>query len=78
MVTRGFQPLTIDLDKKYPLKNKLSMINLKRVMATLINWCPLFSQTHNFVLFVYPFVRMFHNDPLANFEVILTLVCKLK
>nr|XP_022920758.1 TBC1 domain family member 31 [Onthophagus taurus] len=66
--------LNNDLEKKYPIENPILMKNLKKLLIALNLWCPFFSEVTYLPLFVFPFVKMFQNDPLICFEAVITLL----
>ncbi|XP_050509804.1 TBC1 domain family member 31 isoform X3 [Diabrotica virgifera virgifera] len=64
----------VDLHKKYPLEDKLFLTSLKKLLSNLVTWCPFFANVEYLPVFVFPFVKVFHNKPLACFEVVCTII----
>ncbi|XP_072391083.1 TBC1 domain family member 31 isoform X2 [Diabrotica undecimpunctata] len=64
----------VDLHKKYPLEDKLFLTSLKKLLNNLVTWCPFFANVEYLPVFVFPFVKVFHNKPLACFEVVCTII----
>lgn len=62
-----------DLEKTYPLENKASLKNLKRLLANLVTWSPFFAQVAYLPIFVFPFVKVFQNEPVLCFEAVCTI-----
>ncbi|RZC41989.1 TBC1 domain family member 31 [Asbolus verrucosus] len=63
-----------DLCKKYPLEDKRSLKNLKQLLDNLVTWCPFFLHVDYLPVFVFPFVKVFHNKPLTCFEAVCTII----
>nr|CAD7432689.1 unnamed protein product [Timema monikensis] len=74
LVNRGVHPSYQLLDKDYPMENRPLIKNLKRVLSCLSHWSTLFGQVKYLPAFVFPFVKVLQNDPLACFEVVLTII----
>ncbi|CAH1283308.1 unnamed protein product [Diabrotica balteata] len=64
----------VDLHKKYPLEDKLFLTSLKKLLNNLVTWCRFFANVEYLPVFVFPFVKVFHNKPLACFEVVCTII----
>lgn len=63
-----------NVEKEYPLLNKLALKNMKKLLKTLANWCPFFGHVQFLPLFVFPFVKIFENDPVVCFETVCTIL----
>lgn len=63
-----------NLWNEYPLENKIAFKNLKRVLNNLAAWCPFFAHIKNLPLFVFPFVKVFQDEPIIGFEAISTII----
>lgn len=63
-----------DLEKDYPLQDKLALKNLKKVLNNLVNWCPFFAHVAFLPVFIFPFVKVFKNEPVLCFEAVLTVI----
>nr|CAD7398258.1 unnamed protein product [Timema poppensis] len=74
LVNRGVHPSYQLLEKDYPMENRPLIKNLKRVLSCLSHWSTLFGQVKYLPAFVFPFVKVLQNDPLACFEVVLTII----
>lgn len=66
-----------NIEEDYPLMNKLALKNLKKLLTNLANWCPFFGQVKFLPLFVFPFLKIFENDPVQCFEAVMTIISKL-
>lgn len=67
-----------ELEKEYPLQDKLALKNLKKLLNNLVAWCPFFAHVAYLPVFVFPFVKVFRNEPILCFEAVLTVIGKLK
>ncbi|CAH1990953.1 unnamed protein product [Acanthoscelides obtectus] len=64
-----------DLKQKYPLENKLLMKSLKKLLNNLTTWNSFFAIVDYMPIFVFPFIKVFNNKPVACFEAICTIIC---
>ncbi|KAJ9580105.1 hypothetical protein L9F63_004247, partial [Diploptera punctata] len=62
-----------NLEVEYPLENKTALKNLKRLLSCMTHWSPVFSEAKFLPLFVFPFVKVFQNDPFVCFEAVVTI-----
>nr|CAD7441920.1 unnamed protein product [Timema bartmani] len=74
LVNRGVHSSYQLVDKDFPMENRPLIKNLKRVLSCLSHWSTLFGQVKYLPAFVFPFVKVLQNDPLACFEVVLTII----
>ncbi|XP_075215664.1 TBC1 domain family member 31 [Lycorma delicatula] len=74
LISKGFHIVSESVGKAYPLENKHLLSSLKRSMSCLAYWSPLFSQVSYLPEVVFPFVKVFKNDPLACFEAVITII----
>lgn len=65
-----------NLENEYPLINKRSLKNLKRTLNNIAVWCPFFMKVNFLPLFVFPFIKVFENDPIQAFECAITVLSK--
>lgn len=63
-----------DLTKQYPLESKVSIIALQNLLSNVINWCHFFANVDFLPVFVFPFVKVFQNKPIACFESICSII----
>lgn len=74
LVNRDCNPAYLHLEEEYPLENRALLKNLKRLLSCLSHWCALFGEVKFLPLFVFPFVKVFQNDPFACFEAVATII----
>ncbi|KAK7790940.1 hypothetical protein R5R35_005871 [Gryllus longicercus] len=74
LVNRDCNPAYLHLEEQYPLENRSILKNLKRLLSCLSHWCALFGEVKFLPLFVFPFVKVFQNDPFACFEAVATII----
>ncbi|XP_068083358.1 TBC1 domain family member 31 isoform X2 [Anabrus simplex] len=74
LVKRDCHSAYLNLDQQYPLENRAMLKNLQRLLSCLAHWCPLFGEVKYLPLFVFPFVRVFQNDPFTCFEAVTTIL----
>ncbi|KAF2887046.1 hypothetical protein ILUMI_19127, partial [Ignelater luminosus] len=63
-----------DLETTYPIESKTSLKNLKRLLSNLVTWSPFFAQVPYLPVFVFPFVKVFQNEPVLCFEAVCTII----
>ncbi|EGD80734.1 hypothetical protein PTSG_01324 [Salpingoeca rosetta] len=76
----GTHPAFARLQEHYPLRSRKLQRILQRTMSCLAHWAPIFGELPYLAGTVFPFVRMFQNNPLEAFEVcatVLTNWCQL-
>lgn len=66
----------IDLYDKYPLENKNTIKNVRKLLNNLVNWCPFFGHVHYLPVLTFPFARVLENMPIVCFEITCTLISK--
>lgn len=66
-----------DLKKQYPLESEQSIRSLRILLNNLVSWSPFFANVSFLPLFVFPFVKVFQNNPIQIFEAVITIICKL-
>lgn len=62
--------------EEYPLENKIALKNTKRLLNNLVTWCPFFAHVRYLPVFVFPFVKIFQNEPVLCFEALCTILGK--
>ena len=67
----------VDLEKTYPIENKVLLKNLKKLLGNLVVWCPFFEIVDYMPLLVFPFVKVFRNEPITCFEAVCTIISKI-
>lgn len=65
-----------EIDKEYPLQDKMALKNLKKLLNNLVSWCPFFNNVNYLPHLVFPFVKVFKNEPLLLFEAVCTVLGK--
>ncbi|CAG9863971.1 unnamed protein product [Phyllotreta striolata] len=63
-----------DLHERYPLEDRTFINALKMLLNNLVTWSPFFSHVEYLPVFTFPFVRVFHNKPVACFEAACTVI----
>lgn len=63
-----------NLYEMYPMVQKPLLKNLKKLLNNLITWCPFFANVSYLPILVFPFVKVFHNKPIACFEAMCTIL----
>lgn len=74
---KGLNPAFAQIEEKYPLENKVALKNFKRLLSNLANWSPALCTMEFLPLFVFPFVKIFENDPVVCFEAVISIISKL-
>ncbi|XP_023714197.1 TBC1 domain family member 31 isoform X2 [Cryptotermes secundus] len=74
LVKREVHPAYLHLEEQYPLENRSVLKNLRRLLSCLAHWSSLFSEVKFLPLFVFPFVKVFQNDPFVCFEAVTTII----
>lgn len=69
----SFETLAID----FPLENKLALQNLRKLLSNLLSWCPHFAHVTYLPILVFPFMKIFQNEPVVCFEAVCTIIRKL-
>lgn len=74
IVNRGPHPAFEKLEETFDVIDADLLLALKRILWAVCHWCPLFGQVAYLPLLVFPFVKVFRDDPLTCFEVIVTVI----
>ncbi|KAJ4448502.1 hypothetical protein ANN_10518 [Periplaneta americana] len=74
LIKREIHPAFARLEEQYPLENRSALKHLKRLLSCLAHWSSLFTEVKFLPLFVFPFVKVFQNDPFVCFEAITTII----
>lgn len=53
-----------------------SVLYVFRLLSCLAHWSSVFAEVKFLPLFVFPFVKVFQNDPFVCFEAVATIICK--
>ncbi|XP_018333575.1 TBC1 domain family member 31 [Agrilus planipennis] len=73
-INNVYQRCFPDLERKYPLENKLYLKNLRRLLSNLVTWSPFLKDVSYLPIFVFPFVKIFRNNPVVCFEAVCTII----
>ncbi|CAH8872271.1 unnamed protein product [Trichobilharzia szidati] len=74
LVNKAIHPAHDLLSLRYPIRGQRLFKALQKVCSALAYWCPLFGETDWLPLFVFPFVKLYHNNLLYAFEVVATIL----
>ena len=74
LVEKGPHEAWKDLHIKCPLKSPKLLRALEKCVYALSHWTPLFGEIDYLPEFVFPFVKLYQNNPLLAFEVSATLL----
>ncbi|KAI6650902.1 TBC1 domain family member 31-like [Oopsacas minuta] len=74
LVEKGPHEAWKDLHVKCPLKSLKLQRALEKCVNALSHWTPLFAEIDYLPEFVFPFVKLYQNNPLLAFEVSATLL----
>jgi hypothetical protein len=72
LAARGIHSAYKNLHKTYPLKSTQLFSKLQRVLSALAHYSSIFSEVEYMPGLVFPFVKLFGNDELICFEIILS------
>ncbi|CAL1610656.1 unnamed protein product [Knipowitschia caucasica] len=64
----------LSLHDKYPIKSQKLQKGLQRVLSAMAHWAAIFGEVEYLPLVVFPFVKLFQNNPLLCFEVVATVI----
>ena len=74
LVEKGPHEAWKDLHIKCPLKSPKLLRALEKCVYALSHWTPLFGEIDYLPEFVFPFVKLYQNNPLLAFEISATLL----
>lgn len=74
LIEQGTHPSFMDLHKKYPIKSPKCTRMLQRTLSVLAHWSPIFAESQFIPLMIFPFVKLFQNNHMVCFEIIVTLI----
>nr|KAI8762589.1 TBC1 domain family member 31-like [Biomphalaria glabrata] len=74
LIDKGVHPAYSKLHEVYPIKSRKLLRILQRVLSALAHWSPIFGETQYLPCFVFPFVKLFQNNHLVCFELIVTII----
>ncbi|KAI9582787.1 TBC1 domain family member 31 [Glossina fuscipes] len=74
LMQMGLPKIIIVKARSIQLKNAKIKRALIRCWSNLAQWCKMFAYNDNVAKLIFPFVKMFHSNPLATFEVCVTLM----
>uniref|UniRef100_A0A8C9RB14 TBC1 domain family member 31 n=1 Tax=Scleropages formosus TaxID=113540 RepID=A0A8C9RB14_SCLFO len=74
LTDKGRHAAFVTLHQRYPIKSQRLQRGLQRVLSALAHWSAIFGETDYLPLLAFPFVKLFHNNPLICFEVVATVI----
>ncbi|XP_021932059.1 TBC1 domain family member 31 isoform X2 [Zootermopsis nevadensis] len=74
LIKREVHTAYLHLEEQYSLENRSVLNCLKRLLSCLAHWSSIFAEVKFLPLFVFPFVKVFKNDPFVCFEVVTTII----
>ncbi|XP_057291272.1 TBC1 domain family member 31-like isoform X2 [Hydractinia symbiolongicarpus] len=74
LVDKGTHNAFAILHEKYPIKSRKLLRVLQRVLSAIAYWSPIFGETDYLPMMVFPIVKMFPNNQLICFEVVITIL----
>uniref|UniRef100_A0A1A9WQS8 Rab-GAP TBC domain-containing protein n=1 Tax=Glossina brevipalpis TaxID=37001 RepID=A0A1A9WQS8_9MUSC len=74
LMQTGLPKIIVMKSRSYELKNSKVKRALIRCWSNLAQWCKMFAYDNAMPSLIFPFVKMFHSNPLATFEVCVTLI----
>ena len=74
LVAKGTHEAWKELSVKCPLKSPKLQRALEKCVNALSHWTPLFAEISYLPEFVFPFVKLYQNNPLLAFEICATLL----
>lgn len=63
-----------DFEKTYPLESRTALKNLKKLFSNLVNWSSFLGEVDYLPMFIFPFVKVFKDSPIACFEAVITII----
>ncbi|XP_076826791.1 TBC1 domain family member 31 isoform X2 [Brachyhypopomus gauderio] len=74
LTEKGLHCSCVSLHERYPIKSPKLQRGLQRVLSALAHWSAIFGETEYLPLLVFPFVKLFPNNPLVCFEVVASVL----
>ncbi|CAK6954290.1 TBC1 domain family member 31 [Scomber scombrus] len=74
MTDKGLHSAYLTLHDKYPIKSHKLQRGLQRVLSALAHWASIFGEVDYLPLVAFPFVKLFQNNPMLCFEVVVTVI----
>lgn len=74
LMLRPVHPCCRKLDKSITIRNSIYLKHTKRLMSSLMHWCPVLAELDYLHILVFPFVKILHQDPMFCFEVVATIL----
>ena len=69
---KGVHKAFHNLQRNYPLTNNKLVIKMQRILSSLAHYSPVFVEVKFLPDFIFPFVKLFENEELVCFEVLLS------
>ncbi|XP_053182759.1 TBC1 domain family member 31 [Scomber japonicus] len=74
LTDKGLHSAYLTLHDKYPIKSHKLQRGLQRVLSALAHWASIFGEVEYLPLVAFPFVKLFQNNPMLCFEVVVTVI----
>ncbi|KAI9002277.1 WD40-repeat-containing domain protein, partial [Gaertneriomyces semiglobifer] len=74
LMQQGIHVSVTHFRRTFPLKNETLAKSMQRVLSSLAYWSPIFDGMDYLPSFVFPFIKLFHKNIFAGFEVVMTLL----
>lgn len=74
LMRRPVHPCCRKLDKCITIRNSTYLKHTKRLMSSLMHWCPVLAELDYLNILVFPFVKILHQDPMFCFETVATIL----
>lgn len=74
LVKKGVHISYTSLLDKYPLKSRRLQRAMQKILSALAHWSPIFAEHDSLPGVVFPFVKLFQNNHLVCFEMVVTLL----
>ncbi|KAL4480315.1 hypothetical protein ABPG74_020831 [Tetrahymena malaccensis] len=71
LVQKGLYPSFKDLYRKYPISDSKLYQKMQTILSCLAHFCDLFGESDQFIQIAFPFVKLFGQEELLAFEIVL-------
>ncbi|XP_054841001.1 TBC1 domain family member 31 [Eublepharis macularius] len=74
LLDKGTHSAFVHLQNEYPIKSRKLLRVLQRTLSALAHWSAIFGEVPYIALLAFPFVKLFQNNQLICFEVVVTVI----
>eukprot|EP00794_Sanderia_malayensis_P018697 gene18697-20585_t len=74
LVDKGTHNAYSSLHEVFPIKGRILLRSLQRVLSALAYWSPIFGEADFLPMLAFPFVKLFPNNQLICFEIIAVVI----